>query len=314
MRIGILIGALLLSACGMQANPTVVNRDSEMQKQIDELNTKVKSLSLIADAFTSGIPNVYGDCSTLSAGTEKTICQIANTASAMADLQAKTQLSQMGKQFQNALFGEDCTDDVSAGCPVAGSIKAQIAATQTTLASHTASIASMQSSITTINTSLSTLSSKVDALKTRLDSFNGTADSIEVIITGINSDIATLKTQVATITAAVDVSKLLTPLSLCGDNSSSGPLFETILMSGDHVKLYGYIKTGTADGLGLFFTAGDANKYMATSLNTKRCYFKVYNNAANTKVQVCWIKTDRSATEAQIDAARTAATAICTAF
>ena len=87
-----------------------------------------------------------------------------------------------------------------------------------------------------------------------------------------------------------------------------------IAFTGNKTKAYGFVKTGTNYGMGMFFKAGDTNKYMTTSINSKTCRFKMYNDATNVKIQACWIKTNRSATEAQIDAARTAATATCTDY
>jgi hypothetical protein len=91
-------------------------------------------------------------------------------------------------------------------------------------------------------------------------------------------------------------------------------VFETALITGDKVSIFAYVKTGSTEGLGLVFTAGNANVGRNTSLNTRTCRVKFYNNPTNTKVQVCWIKTNRSATDAQIDAARTAGTATCSSF
>jgi hypothetical protein len=101
---------------------------------------------------------------------------------------------------------------------------------------------------------------------------------------------------------------------MCAGDSAVGPIFEPILITGDKVKAYGYVKTGTAEGQGLFFKAGDADKLFSTHISSKICNFKMYNNVGNTKIQSCWIIGNRSATAAQIDAARTALTATCTAF
>jgi hypothetical protein len=226
----------------------------------------------------------------------------------------KSQLAEMSKNFQVALFGEDCIDSVELGCPIVGSIAAKLAVDEAAIASNTASISDIQSSLTATSSALSALSGRVAALETRLNNFNGSGQTIESLIADMQSDIVTLEGQVADIQGIIGASRTLEVVTLCGDNATSGPIFEIVLMSGDKTSAYGRVKTGSNEGLGLFFSAGSTDTLFVTTLNSKSCRYKMYNNPTKTKIQACWVKTNRSATEAQIDAARTANTATCTSF
>jgi hypothetical protein len=286
----------------------------EQQAQIKELTDRVNELSLFASTFTAGVTNEFADCNLVTLPLEKKMCQIAQTATATQQLELKSQLAIMAKEFQTVLFGDDCTDAAAVGCPVVGSIKAKIAEMDASIATNTADIASINTTIVGIQASVTTLAGRVTTLEGRLNNVGGTGKTIETLISEISTDIVLMKADIATIKGTLANSKVLEAFAICGDNASSGPIYETLLLSGDRSKAFAYVKTGTADGLGLFFSAGNANAYYGTNLNTRKCQFKMYNNAGNTAVQACWISTNRSATAAQIDAARTASTATCTPF
>jgi len=308
-----LVLLLLLIACGNDVDDrraTVSPTDAkikDLQQQIDEL-------SLLADSFTAGISNPFSDCETVVDAMEKKICQIAQTFNATQQLETKTQLGIMAKQFQNALYGDDCNNTSDAGCPVVGSIYEKLTTLKTTIDAHTASITTINATLATINTAVSTLQGKVTALEGRLNNFNGSGQTAETFVAAIKSDVTSLQSQIASIQNTITSDRILQTYMLCANITSSGPIYEAILITGDKSKAYGYVKTGTAEGLGMFFKAGDANKSYVTSINTRSCRYKMYNDPTNTKVQACWLSTNRSATEAQIDAARTAATATCTPY
>lgn len=294
-----------------QANPA---EKQDVTNQLNALTEKVRILELFASTYTTGAPTAFGDCDSLISASEKKICQIAKSVSDANSLEVKASLAAAAKEFQSTLYGDSCTSVVEVGCPVSGSVLANITSVQASLATNAASISSIQSTITSMQSVATSLATRVTAIENRFNSFNGTAQSIEIIVTGIRSDITSLQTDVAELKGLISPSRIVNQFLLCGDNTVSGPLFEIILISGDKANAYGTVKNGTYYGTALFFKAGDTNLFTTTHLNTKACKFKMYNNVGNTKVQACWINSDRSATEAQIDAARTATTATCTPF
>ena len=283
-------------------------------QEIADLQQRLKALELFAGTYTAGVDNAFNDCNSLTVPLEQKICQVAQTATATQQMETKAQLATIAKEFQVTLYGDNCTSVVVPGCPVAGSLMDRVTTAEAGLATAKTDITAIKGDITAMKALETSLTGRVTALENRFNAFNGTASSIETIITGIQSDVSTLKTDVAAIKGVIVASKVLNQYLLCGDNSASGPVFELILVSGDKTKAYGSIKTGSWYGLGLFFSAGNANALFTTHLNTAACNFKMYNNVGNTRIQACWIASNRSATAAQIDAARTAATATCTDY
>lgn len=317
--IQILISLLFLVGCDKVEKRRVVgpmasDKATSTSEELDSLKQRVKALELFASTYTAGVDNVFSDCNSLSVPLEKKICQVAQTATATQQMETKAQLATIAKEFQITLYGDNCTSEVAAGCPVAGSLIARITSAESDLSTAKSDISTIQGDITAMKILEGSLTTRVTALENRFDTFNGTASSIETIITGIQTDVGTLQTDVAAIQGVIVASKVLNQYLICGDNSVSGPVFELILISGDKTKAYGSIKNGLWYGLGLFFSAGNANLFTTTHLNTRACNFKMYNNVGNTKIQACWINSNRSATAAQIDAARTAATATCTDY
>lgn len=312
----IIVYSLFLVACGTSQtySPTPTAKNLDTEKKIADLQKQVDNLSLIANAFTAGIDNPFSDCDTVTNAMEQKICQIAQTFTSTQQLETRSQLGIMGKQFQTTLFGVDCINATDIGCPVTGSVTARLSAAETALANNTANITSINSTLTTINTSITALQNRVTALEGRMNNFNGSGQTAEVFIAAIKTDVTTLQSQVADIQGTLSSSRLRYSFDLCGNDSSVGPTYEPILITGDKVKAYGYVKTGTAQGEGSFFKAGDADALFTTHISSRTCNFKMYNNAGKTKIQACWINGNRSATSAQIDAARTALTATCTSF
>lgn len=317
MRIFSAFLVLSIFSCSQERDRIVIREDpsqKEASTKLDELNNRIKALELFASTFTSGVPSDFNDCSTLTSASEKKICQIAQTISATQSLELKTQLATIAKEFQNTLYGVDCINTTDVGCPVSGSLLERMTTARTDINNNTSSISSINSTITSMQTIETNLTSKVNALETRLNAFNGTAESIETIITGIKSDITTLQTDMAEVKGILTPSRIINQYLICGDVTASGPIYELILISGDKTKAYGSVKNGTFYGPALFFKAGDTDLGFDTHLNTKTCHFKMYNNVAKTKVQACWLSSNRSATNAQIDTARAANTATCTLY
>jgi len=296
------------------SGPMATDNSTSPSQDLADLKQRIAALELFAGTYTAGVDNAFNDCNSLTVPLEQKICQVAQTATATQQAQTKDQLATIAKAFQVTLYGDNCTGAVLLGCPLAGSLMDRVSTAEASLATANTNITAIQGQITAMNALEASLTSQLTALNTRFNSFNGTTKSIETIITGMQSDISTLQTSVAAIQGVIVASRVLNQYLLCGDNSASGPVFELILISGDKTKAYGSIKTGSWYGLGLFFSAGNANALFTTHLNTAACNFKMYNNTTNTRVQACWIASNRSATAAQIDAARTAATATCTDY
>lgn len=319
--LGFIVFAIISLSCTSQDDERVIYRQQpnpaekqDVDKQLAELNSRIKALELFASSYTSGAPAAFSDCNALTSASEKKICQIATSVSDASSLEIKSSLATAAKGFQETLYGADCLNAVDAGCPVAGSILSDLAAAKANIATNSADISSIKTSITALQTSVTGLTTRMTAIENRFNAFNGTSQSIETIVTGIKSDISALQSDVAELKGVIAPSRTVNKFLLCGDNADSGPIFEIILISGDKTEAYGTVKTGTWYGTALFFKAGDTNLFTSTHLNSKACNFKMYNDATNTKIQACWVKTNRSANAAQIDAARTAATATCTPY
>jgi CII-binding regulator of phage lambda lysogenization HflD len=305
---------VLLVSCGADRETKNTRGEYQLANRLQQLQQQVDDLSLLASSFTEGINSTFSDCDTVSNVLEKKMCQIAQTFNVQQQLEIKSQLGTMAKEFQKALFGEDCINTTDAGCPIVGSIADKISGLETTIASHTTSIASIQSTLSSLETSVSMLNGRVTVLENRFSNFNGSGQTIEVFVSAIKTDVTTLQTQVAAMQAILANNRLLSMYSICGDNPDSGPIYEAIAITGDKTTAYGYVRKGNKEGMGSFFKAGDANAYLTTSINSKTCKFKMYNDPTATKIQACWLNNNRSATAAQIDAARTAATATCTPY
>jgi outer membrane murein-binding lipoprotein Lpp len=316
--IGFVLGGLFLlivftvSGCGSEEHRTA--RSDGLSTQIEDLRIQIEEIRLIADDFTEGIDSEFTDCSVVTNAVEKKICQIAQTFNTQQQLEIKSQLGTMAKELQKALFGEDCINTTDVGCPVVNSIAAKLTQLELGVAANKTDIASIKTRVSTLETNISGLTDRIAALESRFSNFNGSGQTVEAFVGVIKSDVTTLQTQVASIQSVLSSGRILNAYSLCGDNPDSGPIYEMIAITGDKATAYGYVRTSSREGLGSFFKAGNTNTFYTTSINSKNCNFKMYNDPTSTKVQACWISSNRRATSAQIDAARTAGTASCTPY
>lgn len=315
-RVLILLAMLFVMACGEPMTRTVIVKQpsSETENKVKELEKQMAALSLFAGSFTSTELGPFKDCASLTVVLDKKVCTIAQSFTATSQAELKTQLAIMAKEFQNALFGTDCVNSTEAGCPIDGSVSDKITDIQADLVAKTTSISNLEADMLTVQGTLSSLTTRVSTLESRLDNFKGSGKTAEVLVGEIQSDVSALKVDVAAIKGDLASNQAVDQYTICGDNAASGPIYEVMLLSGDRVNAFAYMKVGTADGLGLLFKAGDTNLFKTTYLNSKSCNYKMYNNVGNTKVQACWVSTNRSANQATIDAARTAGTATCTPF
>lgn len=322
MRIllSVITSLFLFVSCADNDQRRTVNRDENNQEQsalelkLKEVMTRIAALELFASSYTAGGPTSFSDCDSLTSASEKKICQIATAVSNNAALDVKSSLAEAAKGFQNTLYGNDCINGTDAGCPVIGSVMANVITIQASVATNSADIASLSTLLSTTRSAVDGLTTRMGSIESRLDNFDGTAFSVEIVVRGIKSDINVLQAEIAEIKGIIDPSRTTNQYLVCGDVAASGPVYELILISGDKTKIYGNVKSGSFFGNALVFKSGDTDVFTNTRLNTKTCNFKMFNNATNTKVQACWISTNRSATESQINAARTAGTTTCTPY
>jgi uncharacterized coiled-coil protein SlyX len=305
----LIVFSLISIACGSEPEERVVRR-GPTNDQLTELKSRIEALELFASTYTAGILNEFENCDTVASSLDKKICQIAKTAVGAPLMEAKAQLSAIAKEFQNTLYGSDCTAVSSSTCPASDSLVARIATVETGIANNTASIAVINSEIASMKSLESAMTSRLNVLESRLNNFDGTGSSLEAIVSDIRGDISDLQSDIADITGVLAPSKILNAYLLCGDNSDSGPVFETILISGDKKKAIGTVKTGAWYGTASFFVAGQAETLFTTHLNTKSCNFKFYNKADGT-IEACWVPYNRNAPASLIDSTRASGTATC---
>jgi hypothetical protein len=323
LRQVIVIGAALIwliflsifISCGEMVEKKQDDYERKQSKQlIDDLQDQVAALTAFASTYASGLNNPFSDCESLTDALESKICKIAQTIGDSKSMEIKVPLQDLAKGFQVELFGPDCTNATDPGCPVAGSTVAKLKTAEDSINNHNISLASINNQIISANTSISVLITRLTTLENRLNNFNGSGRSIETLISGLQSDVAILQSDVSGLKKIIESSRTLQEFDMCGDNPDSGPIYEMVLIAGDRTKVYGSTKVGSKTGPALIFAAGDTDKGFTTSLNSKTCNFKIYNNLTKTKVQACWVVSNRLATTAQIDAARTANTASCTPY
>lgn len=272
-------------SCGSRSEYVDDRGHRKPKSELQKLKEQVFQLQGTIAQINSFVANDFSDCSTGLPPFETKICEIAQTATAEDRVEYKGQLSSLVKVFQNKLFGEDCVNDTDVGCPVAGSISEELA-----------NISTYGGDISTLQTDVASLQTELSGIQTRLDDFDGSGNSVEVVINDIESRVVAIETWVGT-------AQTFEAISLCKDIAASGPLYETILRTGDKLDINAFIETGSGSGLGLFksYGDGDGDVYFATSLNTKRCKVKIYEDAETMSLLVCWDNSNRNAPESAID-------------
>lgn len=287
---------ILIVACGTERRNYRTNRDSEVQ-QLKQMVLELQGTVAQIDAFTA---NDFSDCRSGLPAFEQKICQIAQTATAEQQVIFTGQLQEITKIFQTELFGDDCIDAVEVGCPVAGSVLERIETVETNMIDPTI-VADIQADIAQLQLDVSQLQGDLATLENRLNNFNGTGNSIEVVISGIESDISALESRVSDLEAAINDGDIYQTIMLCEDNAASGPVFEPVLMTGNLLEIYAYMRASNNKvGMGVLAEAGaSGDQYLTTSGNTKKCKFKIYD--LTTELKICWVNNDRKATTGEID-------------
>lgn len=292
---------ILFLSCGY--DPTKFGRSENVDKtsnisteEVASLKATILSLqgtAAMIDAFSTGN---FASCSSNLAAFEKKVCQIAQSETAEGNLQYFSTLADLSKMLQNQLFGENCITATDPGCPILGSVLSKLSAIEASSGSQATAITALQSSVATIQ-------SQITGLNARLNNFNGTASSLETVITGMQTDITSIKSRLDTLERTLNPADLWKPILLCNNISDSGPVYESLLISGDNKQAVAYVSDGGRRGLAVVSTAGTTGNLMfITRLNTKVCNFKIYDRGATLGLKVCWKNTDRSAVAADIDA------------
>lgn len=310
----LIVFLLLLWGCqqeGSSVKEHVYENDkSETYEQLNVLRDKINALELFTGTYSTEDINPFENCDTLTTPLEKKVCQIAQSANSSQQFEIKTQLSTIAKEFQTAIYGDDCSEQVSTGCPNQGSLLGRMNKIENDLQSTSSSVGVVLAKVYEISNDVNGLSTRLGILESRLNNFNGTPQSIEDIISGIDGDIVSIKNDINVINGTIQSNRILMYTPLCFDNKDSGPVYEPILIAGD--KSSAYRRSGSGVGVTKTFSAGDPPVGFWTTLNTKKCRFRFYSNTTGTKLQVCWLNSDRLAADSLIDSSRTLGSATCT--
>jgi len=283
---------ILLIGCGTLEDKQ--NKRTPRNKEIENLKQVVLQLQGTVAQINAFTASDFSNCTTGLPPFETKICQIAQTSTAEQRVLFASQLSAISKMFQDELYGEDCTNETETGCPVSGSIISEVESLGTDITTFSTDIAALQIQTTQLESDLL-------ILEGRLNNFNGSGDSIETVLTSIDNDIVLLESRITDIENSINSDTVFQAVALCGDISSSGPIFETLLLSGDKQSITAYLEDGNDAGLGQLKIVddGQGDIYLNTTLNTRRCNFKVYEY--NSELKVCWNNSNRRANESSID-------------
>jgi len=277
---------IFIGSCGTEYRNERTPRNPELEnlkKTVLQLQGTVAQL----DAFTA---SDFSDCSSRLPPFETKICQIAQTSTAEQRVLFSSQLAQASKIFQNELYGEDCINDTDVGCPISGSITDQIQQVNT----NTISLGALQGQV-------ASLQNDVVLINNRLNNFNGSGQSIELIIEDLATNIANLESRVDVIEDSINSNKVFQSIAVCGDIPSSGPLYEVLLLSGDHSSVTAYLESGSRSGLARLQETGDGQGDLlySTTLNTRKCNFKIYD--LGSELRLCWNNSNRLSNENSIN-------------
>lgn len=284
------------------------HRSNPKNDEIEDLKKTVLELQGTIAQINNFVASDFSNCNGSLPPFETKVCQIAQTATAEQQILFVGQLQQVSKIFQSELYGVDCMDTSSPGCPVGGSITARITAAEAVNSTQTADIDAAEANIATATANIATLTSSLATINSRLNNFNGSGNSIETVITSIQSTLTTLSARVTALETTVNSGDIYKTILVCKNVLPTvGPAFEPILLTGDNLKAMAYVVNGNSNGMGLISQAGVTGNYFSTTAaSTKTCNFKIYDRT--TSIKLCWKNDNRSATTAQIDTACNAPT------
>lgn len=262
---------------------------TEEQKKIKELETTIMNLQGTIDQINAFVASDFSDCETGLPAFEEKICKIAKTAMAEGTVEYISPIQRMIKIFQDSLYGDDCMDTVTVGCPVEGSITEQF----TNIEDNSVIIAQLQTDVLQLQLDM-------NAIETRLDDFDGSGQTVEAVINGINTEIIAIDDRLNGIENAINNGDIYKTFFICDDIYESGPIYTRVEVTGDDTKVMAYLFSTSKNGMGVLAEAGiSGNQYLQTKNNTRWCKFKIYDLVAT--VKLCWDNSDRKALESEID-------------
>lgn len=241
--------------------------NSELQAQIYDLQQMVAILgTFIQEPFKS--------CSDKNQSPlEEKLCKMIGKLDSVQLDSFMIELSEMVTVFNNALYGEGCTSAETAGCPGVGSISYRAA--------------------------------KADINEIEISDLKVAIAAIESEINALDLRVGDLETRIAQIEDLLNGYVVFEAIPICHDIPDSGPVYESLLLSGDEQTITAYFQYGNKKGLGLFkkFGDGQGDVYYQTTLNTAECRFKIYEDQTLDKLRICWNNNDRLASTGEIDSA-----------
>ena len=282
----LMISMLTIFGCGNNDNKQ--KRDfrsdnSSESKEVRDLKNTILSLEGTVAMITAFVANDYSDCGTGLPAFETKICRIAQTANIEQIIALGGQLNRISAIMQESLYGPDCINDTDVGCPVTGSVMADLAAFD-------------PNDITTLQTDVGNLQMDVTALEGRLDNFNGSGNSIETVISGLDTDITNLESRVTAIETVLNGSDHWEWAWFCHDVTTVTTQ-EPFAIRGDRLQLKYYVHS-TDNRMGTFEAGTTGDLYTTTSTNPK-CKLKIYD--LTTDIKICWNNSNRNATEVNIN-------------
>jgi uncharacterized coiled-coil protein SlyX len=299
---------LFAISCG-SSKVTFREKRNTYQEDLDRLKNEVYGMVGTINQINSFVANDFADCDNGLPPFETKMCQIAQTAVAEQLVIFTSQLRDFTKIMQTTLYGEDCREIVESGCPAPGSIIYSLTELEdrvTTLESQvevlTSDVATLETEIVSLQATVTTMQGDITSLTNRLNNFNGSGQSIEVVINNMETLLSSLDSRLDDIEdqlAGGDVYKIVT---ICSNIVNSGPIYEALLVTGDNKKVVAYLEAGNSAqrGLAMIAEAGvSGHQYLQTTLNTATCKFKIYD--LGSQARVCWDKTNRNASQANID-------------
>lgn len=183
------------------------NNDSGAEDpSITDLKNKVRQISDTTGSLAALIASDYATCPNSGDTSDALIRKICNVA------QAATNEARVEMKGQLAVF-------------------AQMLQTQ---------IDAVNNNVANLNSTVSGFTSQIASINSQIATINGTLTSLDTRVTSAEAAIVALQALTASITGTL-AGNLIT-LDIGSDNSSAGPLYETVLRRNDRKRFNGYVE------------------------------------------------------------------------
>jgi len=157
----ITIFVLLVLAFGCGSDYKDRRGTNSPPSELQVLKNKVFNLEASISTITNFVAGDFRDCSSGLPPFETKICQIAQTASAEQLIKIQGELAVIITEHQERLYGAGCETAEAAGCPIAGSIMAELGSTTGDIATLQADVAALQADYTALDTRVSDIEALV---------------------------------------------------------------------------------------------------------------------------------------------------------